>query len=146
MGYFVRKEYTPIPDGVYGVAFDGIDSGEHAEYGPNLQWKFSVDEGKYSGWKLSKITGVEPSKKANCGIFLEAVTGSRDDDDIASRVGHKYFCLVGHRDCDGQSYNTIEKVWAKTIDSSEESIVKLFDAAAGGEGSQRSDVKKKGKN
>jgi hypothetical protein len=63
-----------IPAGIYRAKFDGIaDTEGQGEYGPGLQWKFTITEGEYKNRQVSRTTATEPSQKNSCGKMLRGL-------------------------------------------------------------------------
>src|SRR5689334_11169095 len=94
----MQESQFGAPVGIYRAKFLGVESREHPEYGPGLEWKFEVVDGPQTGKIIARTTSPTPSMKNSCGKLLNSLAGGtvqKDQEvDVDQFVGHVYQVMV----------------------------------------------------
>jgi hypothetical protein len=87
-----------VPVGSYLATFLGVKERTHEEYGPGLEWMFSVDSEPHRGKRVSRTTAPEPTMKNSCGKMVLGLAGGAvpvgADFDPDMYVGRTYHVSV----------------------------------------------------
>jgi hypothetical protein len=88
------------PVGVYKAAFNGMKQNTHPEFGPGVEWSFTIQEGEYAGQQISRTTAAAASPGNSAGRMVAAMTGrplaQGEKVDFAAMKG-KMFSVVVER-------------------------------------------------
>jgi hypothetical protein len=83
-----------VPVGRYSAVFEGVKETHHAEYGPGLFWRFSIDGGEFDGSETGRTTSAAATRKNACGAIYKAITGRpfspSEKVDVDAFIGRKY--------------------------------------------------------
>ncbi len=85
------------PVGVYRATFDGLKQNTHPEFGPGIEWLFTIQDGEHSGKQISRTTSANASPANAAGKMLTSMHGrplaQGESIDFASMKG-KLFSVV----------------------------------------------------
>ena len=63
------------PVGTYQATFDGMKQNTHPEFGPGVEWSFTIAQGEHTGQRISRTTSANPSPGNSAGRMVAAMIG-----------------------------------------------------------------------
>jgi hypothetical protein len=90
-----------VPAGNYTGVFAGLEDvppNPDRKFDAGIRWRFTIDDGPCKGEIASRITGLRPTIKTNCGKMLSGLIGrplrENEEIDTDNYLGRRFLLVV----------------------------------------------------
>jgi hypothetical protein len=88
-----------VPPGLYAARLTSIEPVTNEQYGPGIQFKFTVARGPFANQAVFRTTGCSPSPKNSLGKLLSGMLGRTlnvdEEIEVDDLVGRDFMVMVG---------------------------------------------------